>query len=161
MEADAAAWNCKCEESLPAGSARWSRARKPLTCLEITELEPRPGPGAAHGRSPTRVIFTRIIAAMGEMKAIRGEEEGGGANGRIPDFWFRARGARSCVGLRQEGLKDPGSDSVRGFYARGAEPEPCLASPLPLRSDRVEPQSCWWGGRGWGGLNTECERSVR
>lgn len=116
----------------------------------MAEQEPRPGAErAAHGRSPARVIFTPIIAAMGEMKAIRGE--GGETNGRIPDFWFRARGARKCVGLRQESLKDPRSDSVQGFYACGAEPEPCLASPLPLRSDSgVEPQSRWWGGRGGG-----------
>lgn len=37
--------------------------------------------------------------------------------------------------------------SPLAFYACGTEPEPGLASPLPLRSDSgVEPQSRW-GGR--------------
>lgn len=37
--------------------------------------------------------------------------------------------------------------SPLAFYACGTEPEPCLASPLPLRSDSgVEPQSRWGGG---------------
>lgn len=64
-----------------------------------------------------------------------------------PRFLLSCEGARSSGGLRQErSLKDPWSGewfhSALAFYACRTDPEPCLASPLPLRSDsRVEPQS--------------------
>lgn len=142
----------------------WKRETEP--CREAAYL---PGDGGTGASSWGRAGCSREVANTGHFHTNHccyGRDEsnqggGGETNGRIPDFWFRARGARKCVGLRQESLKDPRSDSVQGFYACGAEPEPCLASPLPLRSDSgVEPQSRWWGGRG-GALNTECERSVR
>lgn len=52
--------------------------------------------------------------------------------------------------------------SPLAFYACGTEPEPCLASPLPLRSDSgVEPQSRWGGGRkGGGGRSTPSARGA-
>lgn len=102
---------------------------------------------------------------MGEIKAIR---RGGGKqkNSRflVPgerrtELRRAASGEsqrsteRRVIRLRAELL------SPLAFYACGTEPEPCLASPLPLRSDSgVEPQSRWGGADA---LNTECERSVR
>lgn len=85
-------------------NVRWSGAGKQLTCPEVAEQEPPPGAKlAAHCRSPrTRVIFKLIIAAIGGIKAMMG--------GRIPDVWFRTKGARRSVGLRHgESLKDPRS----------------------------------------------------
>lgn len=51
--------------------------------------------------------------------------------------------------------------SPPAFYACRPEPEPCLASPLPLRSDSgVEPQS-EGDALSWQTARSECERSER